>query len=68
MWVFPGKGEDEALNKNDLWWFWNKTRHAAEIMTDARLHDLRHAHASHAIMNGESLYVVVACRGIVWRP
>ena len=24
---------------------------------DARLHDLRHAHASHAVMNGESLHV-----------
>ena len=23
----------------------------------ARLHDLRHAHASHAVMNGESLHV-----------
>ncbi len=26
-------------------------------MADARLHDLRHSHASHAIMNGESLHV-----------
>ena len=26
-------------------------------MADARLHDLRHAHASHAVMNGESLHV-----------
>lgn len=29
----------------------------AEIVADARLHDLRHAHASHAVMNGESLHV-----------
>ena len=26
-------------------------------MADARIHDLRHAHASHAVMNGESLYI-----------
>ena len=31
---------------------------AREIVADARLHDLRHAHASpHAVMNGESLHV-----------
>ena len=28
------------------------------IMADARLHDLRHTHASHAVMNGEILHVV----------
>ncbi len=27
------------------------------IVADARLHDLRHSHASHAVMNGESLHV-----------
>ena len=26
-------------------------------MADARLHDLRHSHASRAVMNGESLHV-----------
>ena len=56
-WVFPGKGKDQPLNKNDLWTFWTKTRDAAGIVADARLHDLRHAHASHAVMNGESLHV-----------
>ena len=29
----------------------------AEIVADARLHDLRHSHVSHAVMNGESLHV-----------
>ena len=29
----------------------------AGIGADARLHDLRHAHASHAVMKGESLHV-----------
>ncbi|MXW90375.1 MAG: tyrosine-type recombinase/integrase, partial [Rhodospirillaceae bacterium] len=56
-WVFPGRSEDEPLNKNDLWTFWIRTRDAAGIVADARLHDLRHAHASHAVMNGESLHV-----------
>ena len=27
------------------------------IVTDARMRDLRHAHASHAVMNGERLHV-----------
>ena len=55
--VFPGNGGDEPLNKNDLWKFRIKTRDAAGIVADARLRDLRHAHASHAVMNGESLHV-----------
>ena len=56
-WVFPGENGDEPLDKNDLWKFWTTTRDAAGIVADARLHDLRHAHASHAVMNGESLHV-----------
>ena len=56
-WVFPGKDRDEPLNKNDLYQFWIKARDGAGIVADARLHDLRHAHASHAVMNGESLRV-----------
>ena len=56
-WVFPGNDRDEPLNKNDLYQFWIKARDTAGIVADARLHDLRHAHASHAVMNGESLHV-----------
>ena len=56
-WVFPGKGRDEPLTKERLYSFWTKARDAAGIVADARLHDLRHAHASHAVMNGESLHV-----------
>ena len=56
-WVFPGRSGNEPLDKNDLYWFWIRTRDAAGIVADARLHDLRHAHASHAVMNGESLHV-----------
>ena len=36
---------------------WIRVRDAAGIVADARLHDLRHAHESHAVMNGESLLV-----------
>ena len=56
-WVFPGRGADEPLDRNDLWTFWTGARREAGIVADARLHDLRHAHASHAVMNGESLHV-----------
>lgn len=56
-WVFPGKNRDEPLTKHDLYSFRIKARREARIVVDARLHDLRHAHASHAVMNGESLHV-----------
>ena len=56
-WVFPGDKGNGPLRTNDLWRFWIKARDAAGIVADARLHDLRHAHASHAVMNGESLHV-----------
>ena len=55
--VFPGRSGDGPLGSNELHYFWTTTRDAAGIVADARLHDLRHAHASHAVMNGESLHV-----------
>ena len=56
-WVFPSDQENGTLSANDLWRFWTTTRDAAGIVADALLHDLRHAHASHAVMNGETLHV-----------
>ena len=56
-WVLPSSRRNGPLTKNELYWFWTKTRDAAGVVADARLHDLRHAHASHAVMNGESLHV-----------
>ena len=56
-WVFPNETGDRPLTKGALYWFWTKARDMAGIVSDARLHDLRHAHASHAVMNGESLHV-----------
>ena len=56
-WVFPGKEADGPLGESNLYGFWRRMRDAAGIVADARLYDLRHAHASHAVMNGESLHV-----------
>ena len=56
-WVFPGESGDEPLTKHALYKLWIRARDMAGIVADARLHDLRHAHASHTVMNGESLHV-----------
>ena len=56
-WVFPGENGDELLTKHALYKLWIRARDAAGIVGDARLHDLRHSHASHAVMNGESLHI-----------
>ena len=44
------------LKESALYHFWTRVRTRAGIVADARLYDLRHTHASHAVMNGESLY------------
>ncbi|MCY4541371.1 MAG: tyrosine-type recombinase/integrase [Rhodobacteraceae bacterium] len=56
-WILPGDKGDRPLSTDDLWRFRIKARDAPGIVADARLHDLRHAHASQAAMNGESLHV-----------
>ena len=56
-WVFPGEDANGPLGVNRLYRFWLKVRDQAGIVADARLHDLRHAHASHAVMGGEGLHV-----------
>ena len=56
-WVFPDESGEGPLTDGALYWFWTKARGMAGIVADARLHDLRHAHASHAVINGESLNV-----------
>ena len=57
-WVFPGALPGCPLSEQALYDFWRRVRDEAGIVADARLHDLRHSHASHAIMNGESLHMV----------
>ena len=49
-----------------IWRFWVKTRDMAVIVANARVHDLRHSHASHAVMKGESLYVAGRLLGHRW--
>ena len=56
-WVFAERGADGPINANALRYLWIQARYRAGITADARLHDLRHSHASHAIMGGESLHV-----------
>ncbi|MCY4221953.1 MAG: site-specific integrase [Thiotrichales bacterium] len=56
-WVFPSTPAGEPLKECVLYHFWTRVRSAASLVADARLYDLRHTHASHAVMNGESLYM-----------
>ena len=57
-WVFPDeRAADQPLRADTLYWFWLKVRDQTGIVADARMHDLRHSHASHAVMGGESLHV-----------
>ena len=56
-WVFPGATSGRPLGESTLYLFWRRVRDEGGIVADARLHDLRHSHASHAIMNGESLHM-----------
>ncbi|MDE0002613.1 MAG: tyrosine-type recombinase/integrase [Rhodospirillaceae bacterium] len=56
-WVFPDGKENGPLSTNNLWMFGINVSDAVGIVPDAQPHDLHHAHASHAVMNGESLHV-----------
>ena len=58
-WVFPGENGDEPLTKHVLYKLWIRARDKAGIVADTRLHDLRHAHASHAVNERGK----PACRG-----
>ena len=54
--VFPSPHDPSQPRGNDLK-VWYRVRQEAEI-EDVRLHDLRHTHASHAVMNGVPVPVV----------
>ena len=49
-WMLPA-------SKQDFYYFWITTHNRIGIVMNARLHDLHHVHASHAVMNGEILHV-----------
>lgn len=63
-WVFPGTAPEGHMSEGALYGFWSGVRDEAGIVADARLHDLRYSHASHAIMNGESLHMAAVCSAI----
>ena len=59
--VFPSP-RDPARPRSRNLAFWYRARHEAGI-EDVRLHDLRHTHASHAVMNGVPVPVVARLLG-----
>ena len=56
-WVIHGAARGRPLSERELYQFWLWVRDTSGIVPNARLHDLRRPHASHAIMNGESLHM-----------
>ncbi|MDE0410473.1 MAG: tyrosine-type recombinase/integrase [Alphaproteobacteria bacterium] len=55
--MFPAPRLDSPRRGEWLYRFWLEVRAEAELR-DARLHDLRHTMASHAVMNGVPVPVV----------
>ena len=56
-WMFPARRGDRPLSTAWLDRFWNRLRDEAEL-GDARLHDLRHTHASVALREGETVLAI----------
>ncbi len=56
-WTFPSSRADAPVSMTMIQQFWQRLRAAAEL-DDMRLHDARHAHASIAIMQGETVPVI----------
>ncbi|MCY3755495.1 MAG: site-specific integrase [Alphaproteobacteria bacterium] len=56
-WVFPSMRGDRPRSVGWLFRFWNTVRAEAEL-DDLRLHDLRHAHASLALRQGETVLAI----------
>ena len=59
--VFPSPSDPTRPRSRNIA-FWNRARREACI-EDVRLHDLRHTHASHAVMNGVPVPVVARLLG-----
>ena len=62
QWVFPAARGKGPRNKGWLEGFWDTVRAEAGLR-GVRLHDLRHTHASHAVMNGVPVPLVARLLG-----
>ena len=56
-WVFPARRANGPAGPMWLRWFWQHVRAEADL-SDVRLHDLRHAHATFALRQGESVLAI----------
>ena len=56
-WVFPARRANGPAGPICLRWFWQHVRAEADL-SDVRLHDLRHAHATFALRHGESVLAI----------
>ena len=61
-WVFPAQGGSGPANPKWLPYFWHRVREEGHL-PDVRLHDLRHAHASFALRQGESVLAIARLLG-----
>ena len=56
-WVFPARKGNRPPSPAWLRLFWYRVRAEADL-SDVRLHDLRHAHATYALRQGESVLAI----------
>ena len=61
-WIFPAPRTDGPRNKVWLDKFWHQVR-AEACLSDVRLHDLRHTHASFALRQGETVPAIARLLG-----
>ena len=61
-WMFPAPRTDRPRGGYWLERFWNKVRAEADL-SDVRLHDLRHTHASLALRQGETVLAIARLLG-----
>ena len=61
-WVLPAQSGNGPVNAKWLHCFWHRVRVEAEL-PDVRLHDIRHAHASFALRQGESVLAIARLLG-----